>query len=59
MTPDAPLLYSPESAARLLGIARSTLYELLSSGALPSVKIGRSRRIRRDAIEMFVDRLSA
>jgi excisionase family DNA binding protein len=32
-------------AARFLGISRSLVYRLINSGALPTVRIGRSRRI--------------
>jgi len=39
------LLYTPNEAAQALGVSRSTLYVLLSSGALPSVRIGTCRRI--------------
>jgi excisionase family DNA binding protein len=49
-----PLLYAPADAARLLGVGRSTVYELLADGKLPSVKIGRARRITRAAIDDFV-----
>ncbi len=34
----------PEAAARL-ALGRSTVYELVLSGELPSFKVGRSRRI--------------
>lgn len=52
------LLYRPEDAARLLDIGRSTLFELLASGEVPSVRIGRSRRVPRAALEAYVERLS-
>jgi excisionase family DNA binding protein len=41
-------------AARVLGISRSKLYELLADGELPSVRIGRTRRITVLALEEFV-----
>ena len=41
-------------AARHLGISRSKLYELLADGELPSVRIGRTRRISMTALEEFV-----
>lgn len=53
-----PLLYSPETAARLLGVGRSTVYALLASGEAPSIKIGRSRRIRRADLEAYVNSLA-
>jgi excisionase family DNA binding protein len=41
-------------AARELGISRSKVYELLADGELPSVRIGRTRRISVTALEEFV-----
>jgi excisionase family DNA binding protein len=41
-------------AARVLGISRSKLYELLADGEIPSVRIGRSRRITMSALEEFI-----
>jgi excisionase family DNA binding protein len=49
-----PLLLSPTEAYQQLGVSRSKLWELLASGELPSVKIGRSRRIKRDALLAYV-----
>lgn len=47
------LLTIPE-AGRMLGISRSKCYDLLRSGHLPSVYIGRSRRIRIKDLEQFI-----
>ena len=44
------------AAAQLLGVSRSKLYELLGEGALPTVRIGRSRRIAIADLEAFVGR---
>jgi excisionase family DNA binding protein len=41
-------------AARHLGISRSKLDELLAAGELPSVRIGRTRRITMSALEEFL-----
>ncbi|MGI8643270.1 MAG: helix-turn-helix domain-containing protein [Thermomicrobiales bacterium] len=49
-----PLLIRPETAARLLSISRSRLYELLASGEIPSLTIGHSRRIPRDALLTWI-----
>jgi excisionase family DNA binding protein len=49
------LLLTTAEACRVLAISRSKLYELLGSGNLPSVRIGRSRRIRMRDLEEFVD----
>jgi excisionase family DNA binding protein len=51
------LVKVPEAAASL-GISRAKLYELIAEGALPSVCIGGSRRIRLDDLQDFVARLS-
>jgi excisionase family DNA binding protein len=44
------LLLTPIEAARALGIGRSKLYQLIQSGRLESVLIGRSRRIPAHAL---------
>lgn len=51
------LLLSPVEAANLLGIGRSTLYVLMQSGDLASVRIGGSRRIPVAALDELVNRL--
>lgn len=51
------ILLTPERAAEQLDIGRTTVYGLMASGELASVKIGRSRRIPADALVAYVDRL--
>jgi excisionase family DNA binding protein len=41
-------------AARRIGISRTKLYEYVASGEIPSVKIGRLRRIPADAVAEFL-----
>jgi excisionase family DNA binding protein len=56
---DAPvqkLLLTVPEAGRALAISRSKMYDLLNSGHLPSVHIGRSRRVRVSDVENFVNR---
>lgn len=48
------LLVKPIEAAHLLGLGRSKIYELLASGELPSVKIGKSVRVPMDALREWV-----
>ena len=48
------LLYTPDEAARCLAIGRTKLFELLGDGRLPSVLIGRARRIRAADLREFV-----
>ena len=42
---DSRLLLTPERAAERLDVGRTTVYGLLATGELESVRIGRSRRI--------------
>jgi excisionase family DNA binding protein len=48
-----------EEAAEWLGLGRTKAYELVYRGILPSVTIGRSRRVPVAALHAFVERLSA
>lgn len=52
-----PLLLTVVETTRLLGVGRSTAYELLASGELESVHIGRSRRVPVAAVENYVESL--
>ena len=49
-----PMLVSTAEAARLLGINRATVYDMLHRGALPSVKIGRRRMISVASLDEFI-----
>lgn len=51
------LLLTPEEAAEALGIGRTKVYELMASGALASVRIGRCRRVPRDALTELIGTL--
>lgn len=53
------LLVSVEEAARLISINRSTVFDMLGRGDLPSVRIGRRRLISRQALADFVSRMEA
>jgi len=52
--PPNRLLVTVGEACRLLSLSRSGLYDLMSSGALPYVQIGRSRRLALAELEQFV-----
>lgn len=52
------LLLTVEEAARLLRISRGKAYALAASGELPTVRMGRSVRVRRDRLEAFLDERS-
>jgi excisionase family DNA binding protein len=51
-----PLLVRVEEAARILCLSRSTIYEMMDSGELPSIRRGRARRILVTAISEWVNR---
>ena len=50
---DLRLVTLPD-AARFLSVSRGSLYDLLSSGQLPSVHIGRARRVPMGELRRFV-----
>lgn len=55
---DAPrVMLTPEQAADALGIGRTTMYALIKTGDVESVKIGRLRRVPQDALETYTHRL--
>lgn len=58
-TQPAVLLLTVQQAARVLAVGRSTVYGLISSGALASVKVGGSRRVSINALEAYVTALLA
>lgn len=46
---------TPAEAVEESGIGRTRLYAFLTSGALPSAKIGRTRHIRRRDLDAFLE----
>ena len=53
----ATVLLTVEETAVQLRIARRRVFEILRDGTLPSVKIGRSRRIRSTDLAAYVAKL--
>lgn len=51
------LLYSVDEAAELLGIGRTFMFHLVATGEIDSFKIGKRRKIPRDALDTYIDRL--
>lgn len=56
-TEHQPRLLRVDEAARLLGVSRATAYNLVRSGDLRTVTIGRSRRVSMEALDSYVTRL--
>jgi excisionase family DNA binding protein len=52
-----PVLYRVDEAALALRLSRSVLYELIRSGRLRTVKVGRRRLVPVDALVECVARL--
>ncbi|PRW61675.1 helix-turn-helix domain-containing protein [Actinopolyspora mortivallis] len=52
-------LLTVEQAAQRLAIGRTRMFQLLRTGEVASVRIGRARRIPTDALESYIDRLTA
>jgi excisionase family DNA binding protein len=47
-------LLTVKEAAAVVGLGRSTVYDLIYAGRIRSVKIGSSRRIRRGDLDDFI-----
>ena len=54
-----PLLLTPEEAAEVLRVGRTTIYALMKAGDLQPVHIGRSCRLSRAELERYVRGLEA
>lgn len=50
----ARLTYRPGEVATLLGCSRTTAYELINSGKIPSIRIGNLLRVPADALEKLI-----
>ena len=51
------LLLTPEEAAKVLRVGRTTIYALMKTGQLRPVHLGRSCRLARIELERYVSRL--
>lgn len=55
---DLPLVLKVEDLMQVLYIGRNTAYRLVRSGKIYSVRVGRSYRIPRDALEEYLRKTS-
>jgi excisionase family DNA binding protein len=53
--PEGPLLLTVTRAAGLLGVSRSTLYQLVAAGRVPVVRLGRAVRVPRRGLERVAE----
>jgi excisionase family DNA binding protein len=57
--PVEPICVKINDAARMIGIGRTKLYELISTGEVETVKIGKATRITTASLHEFVRRRRA
>ena len=50
-----PLTLTPADIAAVLGISRESVYDLLLSNSLPTVKIGKRRRVPRESLRRWLE----
>jgi excisionase family DNA binding protein len=53
-----PLLLTVEEAAVCLGVGRTYMFDLVAKGVVPSVRLGKLRRIRPEDLERYVSSLT-
>lgn len=53
-----PLFLSPRQIIELTGLSRTVVYELLASGRIPSVRIGRAVRVQTRDFISWVESLT-
>jgi excisionase family DNA binding protein len=51
---DTGLLLRPSEVAKMLGLSRSKVFELLAAQELPSVHIGRCTRVPREQLQKWI-----
>ncbi|GGD60789.1 helix-turn-helix domain-containing protein [Croceicoccus mobilis] len=54
--PIEPICIRINDAARMIGIGRTKLYELIANGELETVKIGKATRITTASLHGLIDR---
>ena len=55
---DLPLTLCVEDLMPILNVGRNTAYDLVRSGTIPSIKIGRQLRIPKQALINYLDTAS-
>jgi excisionase family DNA binding protein len=53
---DLPLVLTVEDLMEVLNIGRNTAYEIVRSGQIRSIRVGKNYRIPRDAVEEFLQK---
>jgi excisionase family DNA binding protein len=55
---ELPMLFNAVQVAKIMGISKSQVYNLMNSGRLGSVSIGRSRRVTNMQMQDFISTLT-
>ena len=50
-----PMFYSPVEVAKLIGFGRSSVYELIRAGEIPSIRIVGRIRVRRESLLAWIE----
>ena len=50
-----PLILNPAETASILGISRKNIYELFNTNALPTVMVGKRRRVPRESLRQWLE----
>jgi excisionase family DNA binding protein len=53
-----PMLFNAVQVAKIMGVSKSQVYNLMNSGRLASVSIGRSRRVTNNQMNEFITSLT-
>ena len=53
-----PMLFNAVQVAKIMGVSKSQVYNLMNSGRLGSVSIGRSRRVTNNQMNEFITSLT-
>ena len=53
-----PMLFNAVQVAKIMGVSKSQVYNLMNSGRLGSVSIGRSRRVNNNQMNEFITSLT-
>ena len=54
-----PMLFNAVQIAKIMGVSKSQVYNLMNSGRLGSVSIGRSRRVTNNQMNEFIASLTS
>jgi excisionase family DNA binding protein len=49
-------MLTPRQVQRILQLSPSTVYRMMTSGEIPSIRIGRSRRVPASAVDRYFNR---